>query len=172
MKKLFLIVMIFPVLGTSYLNAQKLSKNDTFDILIKWEGKWKNSAVFEESIWTKERTETRGITETNLILSNNYLEIMVYNDDNISKHIICYNQTTSQFNRWEFKSDGSNTFWTGKWDKAYKSMTWNYIDFSNYGISGKIIENFNSDGMIRTRTVMKDKTGKSLLKINSTKEKI
>ena len=97
---------------------------------------------------------------------------MVYNDDNISKHIICYDQTSSQFNRWEFKNDGSNTFWTGKWNKVDKSMTCNYIDFSNYGINGKIIENFNSDGMIRIRTVMKDKTGKSLLKINSIKEKI
>jgi hypothetical protein len=172
MKKLLLIIMIFPVLGTGYLNAQKLSKNDAFDILTKWEGKWKNSAVFEKSVWITEITQTRGITETNLILSNNYLEIMVYNDDDISKYMICYDQTSSQFNRWEFKSDGSNTFWTGKWNKADKSMTWNYIDFSNYGISGKIIENFNSDGTIRTRTVMKDKTGKSLLKINSTKQKI
>jgi hypothetical protein len=172
MKKLLLIIMIFPVLGTGYLNAQKLSKNDAFDILTKWEGKWKNSAVFEKSVWITEITQTRGITETNLILSNNYLEIMVYNDDDISKHMICYDQTSSQFNRWEFKSDGSNTFWTGKWNKADKSMTWNYIDFSNYGISVKIIENFNSDGTIRTRTVMKDKTGKSLLKINSTKQKI
>ena len=68
MKKLFLIVMIFPVLGTSYLNAQKLSKNDTFDILTKWEGKWKNSAVFEKSIWTKERTETRAVSYTHLTL--------------------------------------------------------------------------------------------------------
>ena len=97
---------------------------------------------------------------------------MVYNNDKISKHIICYDQSSSQFNRWEFKSDDSNTFWTGKWNKADKSMTWNYVDFLNYGISGKIIESFNSDGMIRTRTVMEDKTGKSLLKINSTKEKI
>ncbi|MDC0593375.1 hypothetical protein OAO79_03955 [Flavobacteriaceae bacterium] len=172
MKKLLLIIMVLPFLGTGILNAQKLSKNDVFDILIKWEGKWKNSAVFEKSAWTKERNETRGTTETNLILLNNYLEIMVYNEDNISKHIISYDQMSSQFNRWEFKSDGSNTFWTGKWNKADKSMTWNYIDFSNYGINGKIIENFNSDGMIRTRTVMKDKAGKSLLKINSTKEKI
>jgi hypothetical protein len=164
--------MVFPFFGTGHLNAQKLSKNDAFDILTKWEGKWKNSAVFEKSVWITEITQTRGITETNLILSNNYLEIMVYNDDDISKHMICYDQTSSQFNRWEFKSDGSNTFWTGKWNKADKSMTWNYIDFSNYGISGKIIENFNSDGTIRTRTVMKDKTGKSLLKINSTKQKI
>ncbi len=172
MKKLLLIIMIFPVLGTGYLKAQKLSKNDAFDVLIKWEGKWKNSAVFEKSVWTSERIETRGRTDANLILSNNYLEIMVYNNDKISKHIICYDQTSSQFNRWEFKSDDSNTFWTGKWNKADKSMTWNYVDFLNYGISGKIIENFNSDGMIRTRTVMEDKTGKSLLKINSTKEKI
>jgi len=150
----------------------KLSKNDAFDILTKWEGKWKNSAVFEKSVWTSERTQTRGITETNLILSNNYLEIMVYNENNTSKHMICYDQTLSQFNRWEFKSDGSNTFWTGKWNKADKSMTWNYIDFSNYGINGKIIENFSSDDIIKIKTVMKDKTGKTLLRINSTKKKI
>ena len=163
--------MIMPVLGTGYLNAQKLSKNDAFDVLIKWEGKWKNSAVFEKSIWTSERIETRGTTDANLILSNNYLEIMVYNDDT-SKHIISYDQVSNQFNRWEFKSDGSNTFWTGNWNKADKSMTWNYIDFSNYGISGKIIENFKSDKIIKTRVMMNDKSGKSLLSINSTKEKI
>ena len=50
-------------------------------------------------------------------------------------------------------------------------MTWNFIDFSNYGISGKIIENFKSDEMIKTRVIMKDNSGKKLLKINSTKEK-
>ena len=171
MKKLILIIMIMPVLGTGYLNAQKLSKNDAFDVLIKWEGKWKNSAVFEKSVWTSERIETKGTTDANLILSNNYLEIMVYNDDT-SKHIICYDQVSNQFNRWEFKSDGSNTFWTGNWNKADKSMTWNYIDFSNYGISGKIIENFKSDQIIKTRIIMNDKSGKSLLSINSTKEKI
>ena len=171
MKKLILIIMIMPVLGTGYLNAQKLSKNDAFDVLIKWEGKWKNSAVFEKSVWTSERIETRGTTHANLILSNNYLEIMVYNDDT-SKHIISYDQVSNQFNRWEFKSDGSNTFWTGNWNKADKSMTWNYIDFSNYGISGKIIENFKSDKIIKTRVMMNDKSGKSLLSINSTKEKI
>ena len=87
-----------PVLGTGYLNAQKLSKNDAFDVLIKWEGKWKNSAVFEKSVWTSERIETKGTTDANLILSNNYLEIMVYNDDT-SKHIICYDQVSNQFNR-------------------------------------------------------------------------
>ena len=51
-------------------------------------------------------------------------------------------------------------------------MTWNYIDLLNYEINGKIIENFNSKDIIKIKTVMKDKTGKSLLKTNSTKEKI
>lgn len=95
---------------------------------------------------------------------------MVYNDS-ASKYIICYDQMSSQFNRWEFKSDGSNTFWTGKWNKSENTMTWSFIDFSNSGISGKIIENFKSDEMIITRIIMKDKIGKSLLRINSTKEK-
>ena len=75
MKKLLLMIMILPVLGTGCLNAQKLSENDAFDILVKWNGKWKNSAVFEKSVWTTEKTQTRGITETNLILSNNTLKL-------------------------------------------------------------------------------------------------
>ena len=164
--------MLLPVLGTGCLNAQKLSKNDAFDILTKWEGKWKNSAVFEKSFWITERRETRGITETNLILSNNYLEIIVYNENNTSKHIIRYDQSSSQFNRWEFKSDGSHSFWTGKWNNTDKSMTWNYIDFLNNGINGKIIENFSSNSVIKIKTVMKDKTGKTLLRVNSTKKRI
>ena len=51
-------------------------------------------------------------------------------------------------------------------------MTWNYIDFSNNGINGKIIENFSSNDIIKIKTVMKDKTGKTLLRINSTKKRI
>ena len=50
-------------------------------------------------------------------------------------------------------------------------MTWNYIDFSNSGINGKIVESFKSDEMIKTSVTMKDKSGNILLKINSTKEK-
>ena len=51
-------------------------------------------------------------------------------------------------------------------------MTWNYIDFSNSGINGKIIENFSSNSVIKIKTVMKDKTGKTLLRVNSTKKRI
>ena len=149
-----------------------MSKNSAFDILTKWEGKWTNKAVFEKSVWITERVETRGTSEANLILSNNYLEIMVYNDNDTTKHLICYDQISNQFNRWEFKNDGSNTFWTGKWKKSENSMTWNFIDFTNSGVNGKIIENFKSDEMIRIRVDMKDKSGRSLLKINSTKQKI
>ena len=134
--------------------------------------KVENKAVFEKSVWITERVENRGSTEANLILSNNYLEIMVYNDNDTTKHLICYDQISNQFNRWEFKNDGSNTFWTGKWKKSENSMTWNYIDFTNSGVNGKIIENFKSDEMIRIRVDMKDKSGRSLLKINSTKQKI
>jgi len=50
-------------------------------------------------------------------------------------------------------------------------MTWKYIDFSNYGINGEIVEKFKSDDIINSRVTMKDKSGKSLLRINSTKER-
>ena len=61
------------VLSTCYINSQELSENTAFDILVKWEGKWQNSAVFEATAWVPKRVETRGKTESNLILSNNYL---------------------------------------------------------------------------------------------------
>jgi hypothetical protein len=50
-------------------------------------------------------------------------------------------------------------------------MTWDFIDFTNSGISGIIIENFKSDEIIKTRVIMKDKDGNLLLRINSIKEK-
>ena len=160
------------VLSTCYINSQELSKNKAFDILAKWEGKWQNSAVFEASAWIPERVETRGKTESNLILSNNYLEIMVYNGNSVSKHIIRYDQMLRQFNRWEFRNDGSNSFWTGKWNDKEQTMSWNFIDFSNAGISGQIIETFKSIGEIKTKVFMEDKNGASLLKINGTKVKL
>ena len=151
--------------GSSYFGY------NAFDILSKWEGKWKNKAVFEESVWMSESVETRGITETNFILSNNYLEVLV-NNNNVSKYIICYDQNSNQFNRWEFQSDGSNTFWTGKWNNRNDTMIWNYIDFTGSGTNGEIIENFISEKIIKTKVIMKDSNGKTLLKISSTKEKI
>ena len=160
------------VLSTCYINSQELSENTAFDILVKWEGKWQNSAVFEATAWIPKRVETRGKTESNLILSNNYLEIMVYNGNSVGKHIIRYDQMSRQFNRWEFKNDGSNSFWTGKWNDKEQTMYWNFIDFSNAGISGQIIETFKSNGEIKTSVFMEDKNGTSLLKINGTKVKL
>ena len=83
MNKLLLFALI--VLGITYTNAQPLSVNEAFDVLTKWEGQWKNSAVFEESVWIRDRVKTRGRTSSSLILSNNFLEINVNNGDNTSK---------------------------------------------------------------------------------------
>ena len=92
MKKFLLLALI--VLGITYSNAQSLSVNEAFDVLTKWEGQWKNSAVFEDSVWIRESVKTRGRTSSSLILSNNYLEININNGDNTSKHIICYDQNS------------------------------------------------------------------------------
>tara|TARA_B110000208_G_scaffold77639_1_gene99490 strand:- start:219 stop:731 length:513 start_codon:yes stop_codon:yes gene_type:complete len=170
MKKSLLLALIF--LGITYTNAQSLSINEALDVLTKWEGQWKNSAVFEESVWIRESVKTRGRTSSSLILSNNYLEIMVNNGDNTSKHIICYDQNLKKFNKWEFKNDGTNTFWIGEWSKNDKTMTWDFIDFSGNGILGQIIEKFESEAIIYSEIIMKDKDGNILLKINSTKKKI
>ena len=101
MKKFLFLALI--VLGINYSNAQSLSVNEAFDVLTKWEGQWKNSAVFEESVCIRESVKTRGRTSSSLILSNNYIEININNGDNTSKHIICYDQNSKKFNRWEFK---------------------------------------------------------------------
>jgi hypothetical protein len=84
-----------------------------FDVLSKWEGKWKSFVVFEESVWVTESFQARGISESNLILSNNYLEMKVNNGNETSKHIVRYDQDSKQFNRLEFKSDCGTNFWIG-----------------------------------------------------------
>ena len=167
MKKIIFLLIAYPLFVTSNLFAQNLSKNEVFDVLSKWEGKWKSFVVFEESVWVKEGFETRGISESNLILSNNFLEIRVYNGDETGKHIIRYDQGSKQFNRWEFKSDGGTNFWIGKWNQSKETMTWNYIDFTNTEISGEIIETFSSVNTININVVMKDKKGNILLQISS-----
>ena len=172
MKKIIFLIIVYPLFVTSNLCAQNLSKNEVFDVLSKWEGKWKNSVVFEESILVSKSFETRGITDSKLILSNNYIEMMTYNGNETSKHIIRYDQNSNQFNRWEFKNDGSNTFWTGKWNQNKKIMTWNYVDFTNTEIRGEIIEAFNIDNTININVVMKDKKGNKLLRISSKANKI
>ena len=171
MKKILLLISMLTC-SLNNLLAQEMSKNEVFDVLTMWEGNWKNSAIFEKAVWVPESFTTRGTTKSNLILSNNYLEIMVYNDDKITKNLISYDQSSEKFNRWEFKNDGSNNFWIGEWNMNDKKMTWTFIDFSGAGISGKIIESFDSKNLIKSEVIMKDKEGQSLIIINSTKEKI
>ena len=172
MKKIIFLIIVFPLFITTNLCAQNLSKNEVFDVLSKWEGNWKSTVVFEESVWVTESFETRGISESNLILSNNYLEIIFFNGDETGKHIIRYDQNSKQFNRWEFKSDGGTNFWVGKWSQSKETMTWTYVDFTNAEISGEIIETFNSDNTINVKVVMKDKKGNNLLRISSKANKI
>ena len=112
------------------------------------------------------------MSESNLILSNNYLEIKVYNGNETGKHIIRYDQDSKQFNRWEFKSDGGTNFWIGKWNQSKETMTWNYVDFTNTEIRGEIIETFISNNTINVNVVMKDKKGNNLLRISSKANKI
>jgi len=172
MKKIIFIVITISFFGTAHINAQQLSKNDAFDVLSKWEGKWKNSVIFEESVWVSKSFETRGITDSKFILSNNYIEMTASSGSETNKYIICYDQNSNRFNRWEFKSDGTNTFWTGKWNQRKSTMIWSYIDFSNTSISGEIIESFESDDAINVNIVMKDKSGDELLRIFSKANKI
>lgn len=172
MKKSIFLLIFYCFFGTTNLCSQNLSKNEVFDVLSKWEGNWKSIVVFEESVWITESFETRGISESNLVLSNNYLEMNVYNGNETSKHIIRYDQNSKQFNRWEFKSDGGTNFWTGKWSHSKETMTWSYVDFTNAEIRGEIIEAFSSDNTINVSVVLKDKKGNNLLRISSKANKI
>lgn len=172
MKKYLFLFIVYPLFVTSNLCAQNLSKNEVFDVLSKWEGNWRSIILFEESVWVKESFETRGISESNLILSNNYLEMNVFNENEASKHIIRYDQNSKQFNRWEFKSDGGTNFWVGKWSQSKETMTWTYVDFTNAEIRGEITETFSSNNTINVNIAMKDKKGNNLLRISSKANKI
>ena len=172
MKNYLFLFIVYSLFVTPNLCAQNLSTNEVFDVLSKWEGNWRSIVLFEESVWIEESFETRGISESNLILSNNYLEMNVYNGNETSKHIIRYDQNSKQFNRWEFKSDGGTNFWVGKWSQIKETMTWTYVDFTNTEIRGEIIETFSSNNTINVNVAMKDKKGNNLLRISSKANKI
>jgi hypothetical protein len=61
-----------------------------------------------------------------------------------------------------FESDGITSFWHGDWNESRKTMTGNYIDFSEIGISGKIIRAFKTNIEIETTVITKDSRGNGL----------
>ena len=71
----------------------------------------------------------------------------------------------------EFKSDGRNSFGQESGIRV-KTMTWNYVDFTNNETRGEIIEAFSSDKTIHVNVVIKDKKGDNLLRITSKANKI
>ena len=166
--KLILLTLILFSIGVNPSNAQQLSEYEAMNVLSKWEGHWQGNSVLSKSMWIPKQIETEGFTKSELILEGKYLEIFNENLRSETKIIIRYDQASKSFNRWEFKSDGSTSFWVGKWKMFNNKMTWSFIDFSNSGISGKITERFESDEKIETKVFMKDVKGNVLLEIGST----
>ena len=69
MKKIVILIVVYPLLVTSNLCAQNLNKNEVFDVLSKWQGKWKSIDVFEESVWvTKKSTYDKLMHQEDLII--------------------------------------------------------------------------------------------------------
>ncbi|MDG1849986.1 MAG: hypothetical protein P8I82_05820 [Flavobacteriales bacterium] len=165
--RLILLTCVIFTMGINNSHAQQLTEIEAMNILSKWEGDWQGNAVMNKSIWIPKEIEMEGFTTSELILEGKYLEIFNENLRSETKMLIRYDQASKSFNRWEFKSDGSTSFWVGKWKRFNQKMTWSFIDFSNSGISGKITERFESDEKIKAKVFMKDIKGNVLLEIES-----
>jgi hypothetical protein len=161
--------MTLSIFGMSKLNAQNLSKVEALNVLLKWEGSWKYNGVIEASAWVTNKIEFQGKSVNNLVLNDTYLEMVDYNNNGINKgkNIIQYSQDSRRFFRWEFKEDGTTSFWIGEWSKSKNTMTWEFIDTSNTGITGQIIEKFKSEEKFKSNALLKDSKGNILLDIES-----
>ncbi|GAB1449975.1 hypothetical protein MASR2M47_00310 [Draconibacterium sp.] len=157
--KVILMALTICTIGLNQSNGQKLSQNEALKVLAKWEGNWQSVTTLNESVWIPKKMEIKGDAESKLLLQNKFLEI-AYKD---SKNIIRYEPVSMLFNRWEFKSDGAANFWTGEWNESQKTMNWKYVDISNFGIVGEVLECFKSVDNIETKATIKDHNGNILL---------
>lgn len=168
--KLLVAAMLF--LFAFQLKGQDLSKREVSNLLAKWEGNWVVSTTLNKSVWMPKKVDLKSTAEAKLILNNNYLEIDNKGHDVANKVIVSYDPVAKKFNRWQFESSGSTSFWTGKWDEARKTMKWTYIDFSQSGINGIIEERFKSDDKNKGACVIKDGDQNILLDIESIAKKV
>ena len=168
-----LLTLVLIIVCVSPSNAQYSSENtDPIKVLSRWHGDWERVVTINKSRWIPKKTIKKGVMDTKFILNKKYQESYVKDSDSESKEINRYDEASKKYNKWIFSSDGSTSFWYGDWDESRKTMTWNYLDFSGIGISGKIIEQFKTNPQIETTVIMEDSKGNKLLDIELTSRAI
>ena len=167
MKQVFVTLAVL-VLATA-LKATAGPSQESADgekVLNKWLGIWKSHTVLKPAAWSLKAQELLGTSTAEWILDGHFQQISSQNGEHETREIHRYDAESNKYHKWTFSSDGGHSFWVGVWDEASSTMTWEYVDFG-FGIKGKVVNRFISDGKYESTLVLKDSTGNVLLDIQS-----
>ena len=166
MKQVFVTLAVLVLATALKADAGPSQQSADGKVLDKWLGVWKFHTVLKPAAWSLKAKELSGSSTAEWILDGHFQQISSQGDAHGTREIHRYDAESKQYHKWTFDSDGGHSFWIGAWDEASSTMTWEYVDFG-FGLKGKMVDRFISDGKYESTLLLKDSTGNVLLDIQS-----
>ena len=135
-------------------------------VLNRWLGTWDYQAVVSPAQWTPQSITVEGTTEVEWIVGGQFLQVSRRDSTAETHEIRRYEPSSQEYRKWIFGSDGTQSYWQGRWDSAASTMRWQYVDFG-FGLAGSIEDRFISADRYESTVVLKDSAGNVLLDVRT-----
>ena len=145
--------------GTTTIDSGMLSQqfNKQVEVLNQWNGKWKSTGTLSIGRAPRKINFT-STTTTNWIVNGYFQQSITINEKNQeSRRFDHYNKHSRTFHRYNLADDGEYSFWTGKWNKKTRTMTWT-IQAGGF-VKGTIVDTFENTNTIKSTINLTDGRG-------------
>ena len=133
-------------------------------VLNQWLGTWDYQAVVSPALLTPQSVTVDGTADGEWIVGGQFQQVSSRDSLSETHEIQRYEPGSQEYRKWIFQSDGTQSFWQGRWDSAASTMRWQYVDFG-VGVAGTIEDRFISADRYESTVVMTDGAGNVLLDI-------
>ena len=136
--------------GTTTIDSGMLSQqfNKQVEVLNQWSGKWKSTGTISFGRAPRKINLT-STTTTNWIVNGYFQQSITIDEKNQeSRRFDHYNKHSRTFHRYNLADDGEYSFWTGKWNKKTRTMTWT-IQAGGF-VKGTIVDTFENTNTIKS----------------------
>ena len=136
--------------GTTTIDSGMLSQqfNKQVEVLNQWNGKWKSTGTLSIGRAPRKINFT-STTTTNWIVNGYFQQSITINEKNQeSRRFDHYNKHSRTFHQYNLAADGEYSFWTGKWNKKTRTMTWT-IQAGGF-VKGTIVDTFENTNTIKS----------------------
>ena len=164
MKRILLGLIGFFV-GTTTIDTGMLSQqlNKEVEVLNQWNGKWKSTATISFGRDPRKFNLT-STTTTNWIVNGHFQQSTTLDQKNEeSRRFDHYNKHSRTFHRYNLAADGEDSFWTGKWNKKTRTMTWTIQ--AGGAVKGTIIDTFENKNTVKSTINLTDGRGNVIFNI-------